>query len=113
MEHCYILHTNIITLFKGARAGERTPDLLTSFIFSFHHFTAELQWLPNKIHSLLIIRTHDLKTLFSGEPRDVQQADEQAEAADRGHQGQEPQPAGFQELWRWPLINVPSNETSL
>jgi hypothetical protein len=28
------------------RAGERTRDLLISFIFSFHHFTAEPQRLP-------------------------------------------------------------------
>jgi hypothetical protein len=27
--------------FKGARAGERTQDILISFIFSFHHLTAE------------------------------------------------------------------------
>jgi hypothetical protein len=31
---------------KVARAGERTQDLLISFIFSFHHFTAEPQRLP-------------------------------------------------------------------
>jgi hypothetical protein len=29
-----------------ARAGEQTRDLLISFIFSFHHFTAEPQRLP-------------------------------------------------------------------
>jgi hypothetical protein len=29
-------------------AGERTRDLLISFIFSFHHFTAEPQRLPNE-----------------------------------------------------------------
>jgi hypothetical protein len=31
---------------KIVRDGERTRDLLTSFIFSFHHFTAEPQRLP-------------------------------------------------------------------
>jgi hypothetical protein len=31
---------------KVARAGERTRDLLISFIFSFHHLTAEPQRLP-------------------------------------------------------------------
>jgi hypothetical protein len=30
-----------------ARAGEQTRDLLFSFIFSFHHFTAEPQRLPS------------------------------------------------------------------
>jgi hypothetical protein len=28
-------------------AWEWTLDLLISFIFSFHHFAAETQWLPN------------------------------------------------------------------
>jgi hypothetical protein len=31
-----------------ARLGERTRDLLISFIFSFHHLTAEPQRLPNQ-----------------------------------------------------------------
>jgi hypothetical protein len=31
---------------RVARAGERTRDLLISFIFSLHHFTAEPQRLP-------------------------------------------------------------------
>jgi hypothetical protein len=30
-----------------ARAGKRTRDLSFSFIFSFHHFTAEPQRLPS------------------------------------------------------------------
>jgi hypothetical protein len=30
-------------------AGERTRDLLISFIFSFHHFTAERQRLPSLV----------------------------------------------------------------
>jgi hypothetical protein len=34
---------------KVAWAGERTRDLLISFIFSFHHFTAEPQRLPRRI----------------------------------------------------------------
>jgi hypothetical protein len=33
-------------VFKVARAGERTRDLLILFIFSFHHFTTEPQRLP-------------------------------------------------------------------
>jgi carbonic anhydrase len=32
-----------------ARAGERARDLFLSFIFLFHHFTAEPQRLPNRI----------------------------------------------------------------
>jgi hypothetical protein len=31
---------------KVAQAGERTWELLISFIFSFHHFTAKPQRLP-------------------------------------------------------------------
>jgi hypothetical protein len=52
----YFLHVHTITMhtttqvsrhfFFFARAGERTRDLLFSFIFSFHHFTAEPQRLP-------------------------------------------------------------------
>jgi hypothetical protein len=36
----------LLLFLKVAWAGERTRDLLFSFIFSFHHFTAEQQWLP-------------------------------------------------------------------
>jgi hypothetical protein len=37
------------TFFKGCpgRAGEQTRDQLILFIFSFHHFTAVPQRLPN------------------------------------------------------------------
>jgi hypothetical protein len=34
-----------------AQAGERTRDLLISFIFSFHHFTVEPQRLPKIVHN--------------------------------------------------------------
>jgi hypothetical protein len=39
---------------KVARAGERTRDLLISFIFSFHHFTAEPQRLPTFMDTALV-----------------------------------------------------------
>jgi hypothetical protein len=35
-----------VTISFFARAGERTRNLLFSFIFSFHHFTPEPQRLP-------------------------------------------------------------------
>jgi hypothetical protein len=36
---------------KVARAGERTLDLLISFIFSSHHFSAEPQRLPKEANA--------------------------------------------------------------
>jgi hypothetical protein len=47
------------SFFKGrpGRAGERTWDLLTLFILSFHHFTAEPQRLPYGMYSVLLHST--------------------------------------------------------
>jgi hypothetical protein len=47
MHTCTYIHALQQTLFlMVARAGERTRDLLISFILPFHHFTAEPQRLP-------------------------------------------------------------------
>jgi hypothetical protein len=39
---------------KVAQAGKRTRDLFISFIFSFHHLTAEPQRLPRILYILNI-----------------------------------------------------------
>jgi hypothetical protein len=62
-----MLHNGLsvfVSFFKGARAGEQTRDLLISFIFSFHHFTAEPQRLPKCICFLLAISFEQSRAQF-------------------------------------------------
>jgi hypothetical protein len=51
--------------YKGCPGWERTRDLLISFIFSFHHFTAEPQRLPTT--QLIAWRVFRIKLFFSNE----------------------------------------------
>jgi hypothetical protein len=48
---------------KIARAGEQTRDILISFIFSFHLFTAEPQWLTKHFK----VDVNAVKYLFCGQ----------------------------------------------